>query len=77
MDVCHPRDNVPVLGLWLFSNFLGGMENKTKRGEVSNKRREKKREWKKEIQTVLSPRIPLENNSIEENENFSRFTTES
>lgn len=52
MDVCHPRDNVPVLGLWLFSNFLGGMENKTKCREVSNKRREKKREWKKEIQTV-------------------------
>lgn len=37
----------------------GGMENKTKCGEVSNKRREKKREWKKEIQTVLSPRIPF------------------
>lgn len=52
------------------------MENKTKRGEVSNKRREKKREWKKEIQTATNS-VPLENNSIGENEHFSRFTTES
>lgn len=52
-----------TMSLFLVSGFSqtswGGMENKTKRGEVSNKRREKKREWKKEIQTVLSPRIPF------------------
>lgn len=44
-----------TMSLFLVSGFSqtswGGMENKTKCGEVSNKR-EKKREWKKEIQTV-------------------------